>query len=549
MMILCILLIGVIFSSMITTDETQDPKSKEPYDPEINLVTEDPIVGEEVKFNISGIPNGTYSRWSIPKDGVNIEGPELTHVFSSSGPYHVILETTYHGMVEFRNFTFTVRDPIYPKAQFKIDRYHDDILPGDLIGFNGSLSGDMDGNIVSYHWRIENKTISGKVVYHHFIEPGEKSIEFTVTDNDGLSSTTSKVLEVLSYDELIRKDLSIDVQMEKPSYYVDDPLNITLKLKNNGSRSFHINPFGPDNLMIDLSTEFSDYKCFPYKFDLSSLYVDLIENRTWSEPQDKIRIDPGDTLTAEFDIKNIQIFMEDQGEGEDWRTIDWFIRRYMDIRWLRAYVHFMIAFIPGNNISSTIRSDRFDVYLEWKPIHEYIFDRQIDNETEEEILEYAETMDYVNITGRERWYQQGVPVFIDELMIMEFTRRYESQINNTDLKAHVLFNYTASIHFIDNISFDPQTLDTVFYFGNGSSLPYDHHGVNIKHPEWEYKDQELLNETDLNETNCYMVKMVLRYSVISGPLGGNFWFNYQWVAVTEDLVPLYILSEPGYGVS
>ncbi len=551
-MISLVFLSGMCLWSLLIDYYRADTIKGEPLEPELNLLTEDPIVGREVKFNVSGIPDGSYSKWSIPNEGVVHEGSEMEHVFSSSGEFLVIVESMFEGRDASRNLTVSVRDLYSPNAVIRLEYENLDILMGEELILNGSLSHDEDGHILSYEWNIENKTIFGREVKYIFKEADEHWIGLTVIDNDGLTSTSWELVNVLSTEELIRNNLSLEVELEKSSFYVDDPLNLTVKITNNGSRALSINSFGLENLIISFSTEFYGWKTVICQFDLSSLDGDLLENRTWNSPEEKIKIEASKNLTAHIDLRNFTIYMGDRGDGEEWRTIDWFMERYMDVYWIDANLNVTLGFIHGNNILDTIDSPSFNIHVEWKPIYEFIMDRQVDNDTEEEILEYVEMLDYVNISGKERWvYEWGAKMssFIDRSMIAEYTSRYNSQKNYTDFKTHIFFNYTASVHRLNNFTFDQNSLGTIFYYNNGSSLPEGYHGKNVREPEWEYKDNDLLNNTDLNKTDCYIVKMKFSYSLMYGPLGGELWYNCQWVVVTENFQLLYILSEPQHGVS
>lgn len=71
-------------------------------------------------------------------------------------------------------------------------------LPPVLVNFDGSLSVD-NGTITAYAWDFgDGTTASGPAVEKTFTELGDHHITLTVTDNDGLSSSTTKVFR--AYD-------------------------------------------------------------------------------------------------------------------------------------------------------------------------------------------------------------------------------------------------------------------------------------------------------------------------------------------------------------
>jgi PKD repeat protein len=75
--------------------------------------------------------------------------------------------------------------------------------PGPVVGssvvFNGSISTDADGSIVSYSWSFgDGASGSGSTVNHTYSAPGTYSVQLTVTDDDGATHTTSSPLSVTS---------------------------------------------------------------------------------------------------------------------------------------------------------------------------------------------------------------------------------------------------------------------------------------------------------------------------------------------------------------
>ena len=68
---------------------------------------------------------------------------------------------------------------------------------GQAITFNASQSYDPDGQIVSYQWDFGDGHVDyGKTVRHVYSQQGTYTVTLTVTDNDGLTNTTSKQITV-----------------------------------------------------------------------------------------------------------------------------------------------------------------------------------------------------------------------------------------------------------------------------------------------------------------------------------------------------------------
>jgi PKD domain len=88
-----------------------------------------------------------------------------------------------------------------PVAQFTMTN---PVAVGDNAIFNGSASRDVDGSIAKYEWDLNNDGVFEfrSTVFsnanHRYATPGTVTIKLRVTDNQGKSTTTSKVLTVHS---------------------------------------------------------------------------------------------------------------------------------------------------------------------------------------------------------------------------------------------------------------------------------------------------------------------------------------------------------------
>ena len=81
-----------------------------------------------------------------------------------------------------------------PVANFTIQN---DSLVG-IVVFDGSLSYDLDGEIVSYEWDYGDGTVGdGKYGWHQYCSIGTYDVTLTVTDNDGLKGNLTKNVFVI----------------------------------------------------------------------------------------------------------------------------------------------------------------------------------------------------------------------------------------------------------------------------------------------------------------------------------------------------------------
>jgi len=90
-------------------------------------------------------------------------------------------------------------------------------LVNQLVTFNASKSYDSNGTIVSYKWNFGDGTPivtePDPITTHTFTLAGTFNATLTVTDNDGLTNSTSKFVKVLAYR------LTIDLYTQKPEPY------------------------------------------------------------------------------------------------------------------------------------------------------------------------------------------------------------------------------------------------------------------------------------------------------------------------------------------
>lgn len=70
---------------------------------------------------------------------------------------------------------------------------------GETVTFNASISYDRDGSITSYKWDFGDgnvTTVTNPIITHIYVAQGTYTVRLTVTDNDGLSHSTTKSITV-----------------------------------------------------------------------------------------------------------------------------------------------------------------------------------------------------------------------------------------------------------------------------------------------------------------------------------------------------------------
>lgn len=147
--------------------------------------------------NSSSDPDGTITRyqWEFG-NGATAEGAKVTHRFNSSGNFMVRLTVTDSDQTTgFSERQLSVKNGALPVARFAVS-------PGTgntntRFTFDASSSHDPDGRIVDYRWDFgDGSRRSGRVIEYKFKESGRFNVELLVRDNDGLTHSMGKSVDV-----------------------------------------------------------------------------------------------------------------------------------------------------------------------------------------------------------------------------------------------------------------------------------------------------------------------------------------------------------------
>ncbi|MHC1578119.1 MAG: PKD domain-containing protein [Candidatus Methanospirareceae archaeon] len=75
---------------------------------------------------------------------------------------------------------------------------------GEEVNFDASASKDSDGSIVSYDWEFgDGKSGTGETTKHSYSEGGTYAVNLTVTDDDGATNRTTKIVAVSKVPKVI----------------------------------------------------------------------------------------------------------------------------------------------------------------------------------------------------------------------------------------------------------------------------------------------------------------------------------------------------------
>ncbi len=149
----------------------------------------------------------TYRSWADSARNVNTANSNPVEVQVPTGLLvdgtNVIAAETHVNYRNTRDVTFDLQavlttagdpgpgDPVAPTATFGTTS------DGLTASFDGRGSSDSDGTITDYAWDFgDGATDTGAQAQHTYDQPGSYTVQLTVTDNDGLSDTTSAEVTV-----------------------------------------------------------------------------------------------------------------------------------------------------------------------------------------------------------------------------------------------------------------------------------------------------------------------------------------------------------------
>lgn len=123
-----------------------------------------------------------------------------SHSWSQSGIYHVRVKAIDSRGAESdwsSSLEVNISYPTELHPPVAVIKSPDSALTNQTITFDASHSHDPDGNIVNYTWRFGDGTTGyGVKVNHSYSKSGNYTVVLTVMDNDGLSDSTSKRIDI-----------------------------------------------------------------------------------------------------------------------------------------------------------------------------------------------------------------------------------------------------------------------------------------------------------------------------------------------------------------
>ncbi|MCF7871694.1 PKD domain-containing protein [Candidatus Woesearchaeota archaeon] len=159
-----------------------------------------PEVNEAVTFtSTSTDADGTITNYEWKVDGTVVgAGNTLSYTFTNTGSHNVELKVTDNdGLTDTKTKTVNVVSvATSPIADFYYAPFNPQV--GTVMSFT-SNSTDSDGSIVFYAWKIDGDIVgTSKTMTHTFASAGSHQVSLTVTDDDALTDTKTKTINVIN---------------------------------------------------------------------------------------------------------------------------------------------------------------------------------------------------------------------------------------------------------------------------------------------------------------------------------------------------------------
>jgi formylglycine-generating enzyme len=172
-----------------------------------------------------GDSDGTISNYSwSSSDGQSATGATAAMLFNNAGSYTITLTVTdSNGLVSSRSQTVTAEANQPPTASFTATPTTGSIPVPLTIVLDGTTSSDSDGRIASYYWSSsdgQSATEASSTLL--FNSAGTYTITLTVTDNNGLTNSSSQTVMVEA------PNVDVNASFTATPTSGDNPLTVTL---------------------------------------------------------------------------------------------------------------------------------------------------------------------------------------------------------------------------------------------------------------------------------------------------------------------------------
>jgi PKD repeat protein len=192
------------------------------------------LTGTVINFNASDSfdPDGSIVAYAWDFGDGNFGSSVLVdHSYIDDGVHNVTLTVTDNdGASSMTSALKTILDRP-PVANFS--ETVETVYIDELINFNASTSYDPDGTIVAYFWDFgDGKNATGVTVNHAYEHNGTYTVTLTITDDDGMSASTSTIKNILNRPDIAVSNVSPYKTVLGQGY----SLKINVTVTNSGDR-------------------------------------------------------------------------------------------------------------------------------------------------------------------------------------------------------------------------------------------------------------------------------------------------------------------------
>lgn len=155
---------------------------------------ESPVGSGTVYFDASSSQGNIVSyEWDFDDQGQTANGVSVNHSFNDYRIYNVKLSVS-----DSEGHSSTITKQVDLRNQNPVADFSVQDLGNGTFRFNGSLSHDVDGTIISYLWEFGDQTTGmGISTIHTYGQAGNYPITLTITDNAGATGTIMKFVLVI----------------------------------------------------------------------------------------------------------------------------------------------------------------------------------------------------------------------------------------------------------------------------------------------------------------------------------------------------------------
>ncbi|PXF53926.1 MAG: hypothetical protein C4B56_00550 [Candidatus Methanophagaceae archaeon] len=147
-----------------------------------------------------GTSSGAYTKQEYDELFVKNHSVSLYNLSSGTKYYFVVKSVDLSGnSAESSEYSFTTLGTLNQPPIASFTYYPENPLLGEQITFDASSSYDSDGNITNYEWDFGDGNVTNtthEILNHSYSEAGSYEVTLTVTDDDGVTNSTTKEITV-----------------------------------------------------------------------------------------------------------------------------------------------------------------------------------------------------------------------------------------------------------------------------------------------------------------------------------------------------------------